>query len=592
MPTELERALADHAAEGRELDLAGEEAVNEAAMRAWGADRTVSAASIRAIVCAGSASGSSDDGPPAALKLRGARVTGRIDLDHVHSPMPLELVDCLLAEGISALDAELPALLLGDCVVEHRQEIPLKAPLLRVRFLGLSRTQVRGRCDGPAAALWGSEIGHLVCSGATFVNLHGCALDMNQARIEHSALMNERFKAAGRGRDGWPGAVNLSGVSVGGLLDFSGATLESTDGTALQALSLHTGLPLVLGRGFKAGVEGSDACAVLLSGATIEELVCEGVELTSSGGPALMADHLTVRGSVVFTDSVLDAASERFGALWLGGAEAGGELRCHGTRMENKSGAALAAPFMKARLNVALGDELDLRGGGDAAALNLRGAHVDGSLIIGDHVALAHRRGPRHRLDVNGLTYTDLEGRGRHDWLTYLYDGTATYAAQPYRQLAGLCHQRGHDKEARSVLVAQQKDRLRRDHVGLAERAWGGLTGMVLGYGYKPWRAIFYLLGVVALAVTLAVVLGAHGGVAREADTAGAHHGPCSVVETVSIGLQLALPLARSAGPQDCTVASGAAGQALTASGWVLQALSWAFATLFVAGFTGAVRRT
>jgi hypothetical protein len=33
-------------------------------------------------------------------------------------------------------------------------------------------------------------------------------------------------------------------------------------------------------------------------------------------------------------------------------------------------------------------------------------------------------------------------------------------------------------------------------------------------------------------------------------------------------------------------------GQVVTAAGWGLQLLAWAFATLFVAGFTGAVRKT
>ena len=30
----------------------------------------------------------------------------------------------------------------------------------------------------------------------------------------------------------------------------------------------------------------------------------------------------------------------------------------------------------------------------------------------------------------------------------------------------------------------------------------------------------------------------------------------------------------------------------LTAAGWVLQLLAWAFAALFIAGFTSAVRKT
>jgi hypothetical protein len=37
------------------------------------------------------------------------------------------------------------------------------------------------------------------------------------------------------------------------------------------------------------------------------------------------------------------------------------------------------------------------------------------------------------------------------------------------------------------------------------------LTGLVLGYGYQPWRALVCLLLVLVAAVMLAVVLGHQG---------------------------------------------------------------------------------
>lgn len=49
---------------------------------------------------------------------------------------------------------------------------------------------------------------------------------------------------------------------------------------------------------------------------------------------------------------------------------------------------------------------------------------------------------------------------------------------------------------------------------------------------------------------------------------------------------------ARAARRARCEPARSAAGQALTVSGWLLRLLAWTFATLFVVGFTGAVRKT
>jgi ABC-type arginine/histidine transport system permease subunit len=66
------------------------------------------------------------------------------------------------------------------------------------------------------------------------------------------------------------------------------------------------------------------------------------------------------------------------------------------------------------------------------------------------------------------------------------------------------------------------------------------LTGLVLGYGYQPWWTLVCLLLVLAVAVVLAVALGGHRG----------------------------------------------------SAGWGLQLLAWAFATLFITGFTGVARKT
>jgi hypothetical protein len=63
------------------------------------------------------------------------------------------------------------------------------------------------------------------------------------------------------------------------------------------------------------------------------------------------------------------------------------------------------------------------------------------------------------------------------------------------------------------------------------------------------------------------------------------------VVEQVGYALNVATPLVKVDAAR-CSVDTGSgAGQFVLASTWLLQILAWAFATLFVAGFTGLVRR-
>jgi hypothetical protein len=142
--------------------------------------------------------------------------------------------------------------------------------------------------------------------------------------------------------------------------------------------------------------------------------------------------------------------------------------------------------------------------------------------------------------------------------------------------------------------MAQRDDQLARTHASWRERWWGRITKVTLGYGYQPWRALWFLAAVVAVSCVLAVVLGAHGALAQTSTTATPGR-TCTVVQRVSVGLDLNLPMGTSVARVDCDLAKDSASATaawLSAVGWVLRLLAWVFAALFIAGFTSAVRKT
>jgi hypothetical protein len=92
----------------------------------------------------------------------------------------------------------------------------------------------------------------------------------------------------------------------------------------------------------------------------------------------------------------------------------------------------------------------------------------------------------------------------------------------------------------------------------------------------------------------LAVVLGSHGALAQTDHTATPGR-LCTVLQQVSVGLDLNLPLGTSLARADCDLTKDSTSVVaawLTGGGWVLRLLAWAFAALFIAGFTSAVRKT
>jgi len=470
----LEQRLLDAVRDGEMLDLAGDGPVDEAAMRSWDSTHTVPAALIRDLV-----RGRRDiEADPHGLRLRGARISGRVDLANITSDLRVELVDCFVPDGLNLCDSQLPGLVLDGSCFGHSAGSH-DPPVDAARFTAPAMT-MRGavaKADTPAGAvrLLGAHLGRLECDGAWLENTSGPALHADTLRVDRAVDLRGGFRAIG----------------------------------AVQLVDAHFGL-----------------------------LDCDGARLENASGPALWADGLRVDRAV----------------------------------------------FLRGGFRAT---------GAGYSVLRMSGVSVGGSLWLDTSGVTRSGQSPGALVDVDGLTYTGLpEPVGLPRWLELLRDHTPGYAAQPYQQLAAVHRAAGHDSEARDILMAQRRDQIDRGGLRRRERAWARFTGLALGFGYQPWRALLLLVAVVAGSVALAVILGGQGGGLEHTDRASTPQTPCGVVERVGVGLDLGLPLVKTGARDLCAPTGTRAGQTLTVAGWVLQLAAWALATLFIAGFTGAVRKT
>ena len=442
-----------------------------------------------------------------------------------------------------------------------------------------------------AVRLVGAHIGgRLDCAGAKLANDSGPALHADGLQVDRDVFLRRGFTATG---SGGLGAVRLVGAHIGVNLECDGAKLSNDSGPALNADRLQVDQAMWLRGGFTA--TGGGLGAVRLSGAHIGgSLECDGSYLCNKSGPALYADRLQVDQSMFLRYGFTATGSGGYGAVYLVGAHIGGHLDCTGAGLHNDSGPALDAYSLQVGQGMYLGGGFIATGGGEGAAVNLTDAQVGGKFVFApkrpEHKADSHQR-----LAVDGLTYAGVpDTESAQDWRELLRQGTPDYAAQPYQQLAAGYRARGDDRQARQTLMAQRDDQLARTDPGWRERLWGWITKVTLGYGYQPWRALLFLAAVVALSCVLAVALGAHGALAQTSKTATPGR-PCTVVQQVSVGLDLNLPVGTSVARADCDLTTDSASMTaawLTGVGWVLRLLAWVFAALFIAGFTSAVRKT
>jgi hypothetical protein len=384
------------------------------------------------------------------------------------------------------------------------------------------------------------------------------------------------------------GVLGIAGNWVAALIrSRAGRRLESP---ALVADGARVEASIQLTRGFQVAAGDTSPAVALRGGRTGGALDATDAVLTNKEGCALDASDADIAGDLVLRRVVADGVGGA-GAVLLLSTRVGGLLDARDAYLRNPSASALDAENLHVDHDLFLDRGFEAIGGGAlAATLDLASAHVGGVFAL-DPTRLRHLDDPAWRLGADGFTYRGLPQVGAGlDWLDLVREGTPWYAPQPYQQLAAACRAAGHDKDARRVLIEQRRDQLDRSPTTALERLWSRITGVTLGYGYQPWRALVFLLLVVAASVALAVGLGGAGGLA--AAVSASPSAPCSLVERVGVGLDAGLPLVSTAAGDVCRATNTGPGEVLSVAGWVVQLLGWAFATLFVAGFTGAVRRS
>ncbi|MFC5180613.1 hypothetical protein [Actinomadura harenae] len=438
---------------GEAVDLsAGDPTVSDQVAH-WGPDRTVRAEVLVALLL-GAVEPSPGQVP--GVRLSGARITGSLNLGHAQVSVPLALTGCVFDEAPHLYWAQMNSVHLMRCRLPG-----LVASGTRIDgHLWLEGSRVHG-------GLWldGAHIsGILNMSGVYLTNPQGDALLADRMLVDANVYCDRGFTAQGE--------VRLPGARVGGQLIFREARLHNPGGVALYASRLDVAANVFCDGGFSAQGE------LRMRGARVGGyLSFVGAELSHPSGTALNADDLGVETDVYCSDGF--AAD---GTVSFAGARITGQLSLRGARLGVKEGTALSLQRLQAE-EVLLRPTEPVRGTVDFSYAKI-------SLFRDDP-----RTWPE-RLQLDGFQYDNLDpalnARQRLDWLHRDTDG---YAPQPYERLATAYRTLGLDADGRAVLLAKSRDR--RASQGPARKAIGWLQEALVGYGYLPFRAASWLIGLI-----------------------------------------------------------------------------------------------
>jgi len=484
--------------------------------------------------------------------------------------------------------------------------------------------------DGAVRIVAGQVGGQIVLGSGVMRNEEGPVLVADRLTADGGLLIHDGFQATGSGPTG---AVRLVDARVGSQLLVRDAKLVNETGPALCADRMIVTGTMLADRNLVADGHG-EAGSVRLVSATIRgQLLAGPASVTNPSGPALAADGLTVAENLFLRDSFRAAGQGSLGAVRIPGAQIGGQLVADDAELTNADGPALIAEGIRIDGDLLLQSRLTATGSGPLGTVRLTGARVAGRLAIQDS-QIENRSGgsPILVLDgatlgflwvdpaswstsnaiigLDGMTYAGLPALGTvDDWISVLRRHTPGYGAQPYQQLADAYRGGGREQDARRVLIAQQDDR--RDR-GLAAQSGGRRAGawraihraglriqkVTIGYGYRTWPAFAITLAAAAASGVLGFAAGhtrthtlQHYALYRPAAGSSSRGQQCDAVQQIVFGIRA--PFLADPDHNDCILdGTTGAGELYDGLFWATSIVTWASATLAVAGYTGVVRNT
>ena len=443
--------------------------------------------------------GCDDPGYAPPLRLRGAEITGRLDLDGTNVASRVLLHNCELPGGASLVDATTRAITLDGCAISG---LNLRSAVVRGR-LSLREARLEEsegfalNCDTATVEeslrLDGTQVSglasmrsvrvdrQLVIAAAELCNRGECALTARSAVIGRD-LMGANVVAAG--------GLALENCTVGGLLELSGAQLHSPDGSALSARGAEFSRSVLLTNSFFARGVVTLAWSIAKQGIDFSRSRCKGT---------LDLSYSTVSGGIFGELSRVEArdgfAIDLQGAsvtkdVWLESAVALGGINAQSLRVDNNLQLRFSELSSLDAHAIRVGHDFDLNAAHIAEQLELIEAtttqFIDKLAVLPDTVLL------------NGFTYTTLYPHDapatRIPWVRRNETLDSQVRTQPYEQLARNYRNLGNDRYARAVLCAKERD-ITRCNTPLWRKPGRYFLEGLVGYGHFPGRAAAWVVG-------------------------------------------------------------------------------------------------
>ncbi|MEV6720352.1 hypothetical protein AB0M94_05420 [Streptomyces xanthochromogenes] len=512
------------------------------------------------------------------LHLIGANITGHLQLSHATVKIPIAFVDCHFNGSVDLSDSSLCSVdLTGSSLPAlNADRLKVEGDLKLARIVGgavsLFRSDISGDVWLNGAELVSDDAGFALrapqlhvggglyaraISAAGGINLWGAqafTLEVIKGRlssVNHAALRCDGLRIAQDlhcselSVDG--GGISLFGATIGGQFWLNKAVIHSHTSWAVSAASVR------VGGGIYGNAVKTQGGVNLFAASVGESIELSGCTLAAHGNHALRAPGARIEASLNLGDGATVT-----GDVTLPRAEIKGTLHLPTSISTDTS----TIDLQHATVGV-----LDMASTNtQPSTCDLRGATIG-------RIDDSPTSWPA-RIELDGLTYQDLRpllpATQRLAWL----NRSSEYIPHAYERLATYYRQLGHDDDAYTVQLARH--RRRRGYAQLPARLWGYFEDLTVGYGYRPGRALSWLL---ALTTLVAIVFAAVPPQPVRAN------GPA--FQPVAFALDVILPILDLGQEKAFTPSGNTAWVA-----WASAIAGWLLATTVVAGITRRLSRS
>ncbi|MGA2069959.1 MAG: hypothetical protein ABSG97_01305 [Sedimentisphaerales bacterium] len=360
--------------------------------------------------------------------------------------------------------------------------------------------KAEGEVRFPRAAIGGD----FDCSDGNFINVNKTRYTIlaDGMDVKGNVFLRNGFKSNGM--------VHFHGVVIGGDFDCINGKFVNEIGRTISADGMNVKGSVFLRDGFKANGEVSFSAVSI--GRQFSCINGEFININKDGR-AISADEIYVNGDVLLKDSF-----KANGEVCFTGAKIDGTFDCANGEFVNKGGRAISADGMNVKVAVFLRNSFKAEG-----LISLMGATVgehffwkDVNLIKETKLDLRNAKTrvlnddekswpDEGNLFLDGFVYEDIGDKSpkdaikRIDWLNR--QGYERFRAGPYEQLAKVLEKMGHNEDAKEIRIEKEEQLTKRGGFGWLGRFWRGVLYWTIGYGYRPWQALWSIGIIIVLGI-------------------------------------------------------------------------------------------